>query len=73
MQWQGCAGRRLVVHADVDAFYVACELSRRPELRGQPVAVSQNNSGGFVAVSDDPGMYEHPHSIPGVVRHPAAV
>lgn len=44
---------RVIVHCDVDAFYVACELSRRPELKGIPVAVSQFNSGGFVAVSHE--------------------
>ena len=47
------AEERVIVHCDVDAFYVACELSRRPELIGIPVAVSQFNSGGFVAVSHE--------------------
>jgi DNA polymerase-4 len=32
--------RRVVAHLDLDAFYVAVELLRRPELRGQPVIVS---------------------------------
>jgi DNA polymerase-4 len=32
--------RRIVAHLDLDAFYVAVELLRRPELRGQPVIVS---------------------------------
>lgn len=35
----------------VDAFYVTCERIRRPDLIGRPVAVSQFNRGGFVAVS----------------------
>ena len=44
---------RCVFHLDIDAFYVACELRRRPSLRGRPLAVTQYNSGGFVAVSHE--------------------
>lgn len=41
----------LVLHVDIDSFYVAAELSRRRDLVGQPVAVTQYNNGGFVSLS----------------------
>ncbi|GBG25517.1 Elongator complex protein 3 [Hondaea fermentalgiana] len=44
---------RVVLHVDVDGFYCACEARRRPELRGKPVAVTQFNSGGFVALNEE--------------------
>ena len=41
----------VVVHFDVDAFYVAVERLDDASLVGAPVVVQQFNSGGFVAVS----------------------
>jgi len=43
----------MILHIDVDGFYCACELRRNPRLRGKPVAVTQGNSGGFVALNQE--------------------
>ncbi|WP_331236499.1 DNA polymerase IV [Natronorarus salvus] len=37
---------RIVIHADVDCFYAACERLREPALRGEPVVVGMGYESG---------------------------
>ncbi len=42
---------RWIIHADLDAFFAAAEVLRRPELRGQPVIVGGSPGGRGVVAS----------------------
>lgn len=40
-----------IMHVDLDAFFAACELARRPELRGLPVIVGGSNRSVVLAAT----------------------
>jgi len=43
----------LVLHFDVDNFYVSVHRLSNPKLEGVPVCVHQTNAGGIIALSDE--------------------
>ena len=38
--------QRIVLHVDMDQFFAACEILRKPELKGKPLVVGADPKGG---------------------------